>query len=157
MVQGGLTAWSIEACSKRAGCAKGLVLHYFGSKEALLRTIARSLVADRSSRWAGAFGAAGISGLDALWDVLAQEATAGSARALLELRLAGVTESSFAPEDADKLVRRLAAALDQSTTELPVPGAIEQLLEGYLLALLRGVAPDDVREAFFRYWLSYVR
>ena len=34
---------------------------------------------------------------------------------------------------------------------------LEPLLEGYLLALLGGVPDEEVREAFFQYWLSYVK
>ena len=157
LVSNGLTDWSIQGCSTRAGCAKGLVLHYFATKEALLTSVASTLVADRWKEWSGAFSTAGIGGLDALWDRLTQEAETRRARALLELRLAGVDGAALSPVEAAELRRRLAGALEIPANELPVAGALEHLLEGYLLALLRGVPNDEVKEVFFRYWLSYVR
>src|SRR5437660_5790819 len=66
----GLTDWSIARCSKEAGCAKGLVLHYFETKEALLREVARSLSADRQREWATALSVGGVGALDALWERL---------------------------------------------------------------------------------------
>ena len=153
----GLTNWSIEGCSKRAHCAKGLVLHYFGTKDTLLQEVARSLVATRWSRWSSALSNGGIGSLDTLWDHLVEESTAGTARGLLELRLANVPGAALGSPEAAELRRRLGTALDLSATELPSAGVLEHLLEGYLLALMRGVPSEEVREAFFRYWLSYVR
>src|SRR5687767_1600849 len=71
---GGLTAWSIEGCSQRARCAKGLVLHYFGSKRELLDAVALELSTRRAERWRSALGTAGIEGIEALWRGIAEEA-----------------------------------------------------------------------------------
>ncbi len=157
VVEGGLTGWSIDGCSKRAQCAKGLVLHYFKSKEALLGEIAASLLSERWTRWAAALSGGGIEGLDTLWDRLNEEAKRPSARAILELRLAGVAGAKLPPKETTELQRLLARALELPPDALPAAGVLEPLLEGYLLALLGGVPDEEVREAFFRYWLSYVR
>ena len=151
-----MTAWSIEECSRRARCAKGLVLHYFKSKEALLAATATALLADRWTNWAAALATGGIGGLDTLWDRLVAEMRPPTARAILELRLAGVEGALLPSARATELQRLLARALDLTPDELPAAGVLEPLLEGYLLALLGGVPEDEVKEAFFRYWLSYV-
>jgi AcrR family transcriptional regulator len=153
----GLTDWSIEKCAREAKCAKGLVLHYFKSKEALLGEVARSLTASRRIEWSTALSANGIGGLDALWERLATEAGTQSARALIELRLAGVPGARLSPAEATDLRRQLGTTLEIPPEELPVADALEPLLEGYLLALLQGVPSVAIKDAFFRYWLSYVR
>ena len=157
VVESGLTDWSIERCSLRAQCAKGLVLHYFKSKEALLGAIATSFLAERWTKWAAALSGGGIEGLDTLWSRLSEEAKRPSARAILELRLAGIAGASLPPTATVELQRLLARALDLPPDELPATGVLEPLLEGYLLALLSGVPDEEVREAYFRYWLSYVK
>ena len=157
VVDGGLTNWSIDKCSQRARCTKGLVLHYFKSKDALLNQLAASLLAERWTRWAAALSGGGIGGLDTLWSRLSDEAKRASARAILELRLAGVSGATLPPKETTELQRLLARALDLPADELPAAGVLEPLLEGYLLALLGGVPDEEVREAFFRYWLSYVK
>jgi AcrR family transcriptional regulator len=157
LIADGLTNWSIERCSKEARCAKGLVLHYFGSKEALLAAVGGALSAERWNSWSSALTGSGIGDLDTLWARLADPRERGRGRALLELRLSGVPSAALSAADGTDLRRRLARALELRPDELPAAGALEHLLEGYLLALLRGVPEDEVREAFFRYWLSYVR
>lgn len=153
----GLTDWSIEGCAKRAGCAKGLVLHHHHSKEELLSTVARELSAARSKEWRAALEPRDVSALDALWDRLLQAHADRSGRALIELRLAGIEGTLLGPAEASELAIRLARALDLAPEELPAPLVLEPLLEGYLLALQRNASTEDVREAFFRYWLSYVK
>jgi AcrR family transcriptional regulator len=155
-IEGKLTDWSIEQCARRAECAKGLVLHYFKSKEALLGQVALALAADRWTRWAAALSGGGIGGLDTLWDRLLEEVRPPSARALLELRLAGIEGAALPPPRALELQRLLARALDLAPDELPAAMVLEPVLEGYLLALLSGVAEEEVKEAFFRYWLTFV-
>ena len=133
-----------------------MVLHYFTSKEALLAAIGALLVGDRWTRWAAALAGGGIDGLDTLWGRLREEATQPTSRALLELRLAGVAEAALPAREGLELRRLLARALDLPPEELPAAGVLEPMLEGYLLALLGGVPADDVKEAFFRYWLTFV-
>jgi AcrR family transcriptional regulator len=133
------------------------VLHYYKSKEALFGEIAAALLADRWTRWAAALASGGIGGLDTLWDRLVAETGPPTARAILELRLAGVEGTLLPPGRATELQQLLARALDLPSGELPTAAVLEPVLEGYLLALLGGVPVEEVKEAFFRYWLSYVK
>lgn len=152
----GLTDWSIERCSKAANCAKGLVLHYFGTKRELWSATAASFVSDRAGGWQAALSAEGIDGLDALWEALATEVRTGRASAILQLRLAGVEGAQLSVKDRTDLRAALARALSSSTEALPPAAALEGVLEGYQLALLGNDDSEGVREAFFRYWLSFV-
>ena len=114
-------------------------------------------LAERWTNWAAALSGGEIEGLDTLWSRLSEEAKRPSARAILELRLAGIAGASLPPTATVELQRLLARALDLPPEELPATGVLEPLLEGYLLALLGGVPDEEVREAYFRYWLSYVK
>jgi AcrR family transcriptional regulator len=154
---GGLTAWSIEGCSQRARCAKGLVLHYFGSKRELLDAAALELSTRRAERWRSALSSAGIEGIEALWRGIADEAVTGAARALIELRLSGAAGTTMSPDRARSLAKAIATALERSVDLLPPPATLEPILEGYALALLGGAPADEVREAFLGYWISFLR
>ena len=155
-IRDGLTDWSIERCSKAAACAKGLVLHYFGTKAGLWAETASSFAADRAESWRAALSAEGIDGLDALWEALAAETRTGRASAILQLRLAGIGAAHLSPKDRHDLRSALARALSTRTETLPPASALEGVLEGYQLALLGNDDAEGVREAFFRYWISFV-
>ena len=151
-----LTNWSIDGCARRAHCAKGLVIHYFKGRAGLLEATAAELVRERARSWPGSIASGGVAGLDQLWERLVLDAGDGSARAIIELRLAGVAGASLLPADAITLQGTLARALETSLDHLPSPAALEPILEGYLLALIAGGGVDAVRNAFFGYWLSCV-
>lgn len=151
-----LTKWSIDGVSREARCAKGLVIHYFRGRDQLLSAIGTALATDRGRSWLGALTGRGIADLDALWAALLLATVDGSARALLELRLAGTTSAVLSAPAATQLRAALARALETTPGELPVAAALEGIFEGYLLALLSGTEEALVREAFFRYWLTYV-
>lgn len=133
------------------------MLHHHRTKEQLLTTVARDLSSTRWKSWREALGAGDVSALDALWDRLEQEHRDRSGRALIELRLAGFDGTLLGPAEANELARLLARALDLTPADLPEAPVLEPLLEGYLLALQRNASAEGVREAFFRYWLSYVK
>jgi AcrR family transcriptional regulator len=152
----GLTNWSIERCAKTAKCAKGLVLHYFGTRGDLWSASAASFAAERAGAWRAALSADGIDGLDALWDALAAEQREGRAAALLQLRLAGVAGAHLSDRDREELRASLARALGTDAGILPPAAALEGILEGYQLALSGNDDGEGVREAFFRYWITYV-
>ncbi|HET7042519.1 MAG TPA: hypothetical protein VFI13_10890 [Gemmatimonadales bacterium] len=152
-----MTTWSIDSCAREAKCVKGLVIHYFRTREALLAESAGALIAERALRWSAALNTPGVDALDRLWDELARAATDGSGRALLELRFAGTAGAGFTLAQATDLVERLARALDTPRDELPAPAALGPILEGYILALMESADPEGVKEAFFRYWLTYVK
>jgi len=152
-----LTKWSIDSCADRAHCVKGLVIHYFDSRAGLLAASARELGKARAATWRQLLGSGGVAALDRLWDALVVAATDGSGRALLELRFAGVPSAGLPAADTLPVADLLARALEVPRDDLPVPAAIEPILEGYLIALIAGAEPEGVREAFFRYWLTFVR
>jgi AcrR family transcriptional regulator len=154
---GGLTEWSIEGCSQRARCAKGLVLHYFGSKRELLHTVALDLSARRATRWRSALQSPGIEGIESLWRALAEEVGSGAARALIELRLSGVEGTTLSAEDLGVVAASIAKALERPADLFPPAATLEPILEGYALALLAGAPADEVREAFLGYWISFLR
>ena len=155
-VRDGLTDWSIDRCAKAAKCAKGLVLHYFKTRGELWTATAAGFSSDRASSWRAALSAEGIDGLDALWEALSSEARSGRASALLQLRLARVAGAELSPKDRNDLRAALARALSTRTDVLPPAAALEGVLEGYQLALLGNDDAEGVREAFFRYWITYV-
>lgn len=157
LMRGGLTTWSIEGAARQAQCAKGLVLHYFGSKRDLLTAVARELSTRRADRWLAALRSPGIEGLEALWRAIAEEVGSGSARALIELRLSGLDGTTLPADRARALVSGVAAALERPVELLPPPGTLEPILEGYALALLAGASADEAREAFLGYWVSFLR
>ena len=133
-----------------------MVLHYFGTKGALWRETAASLVADRTSGWRAALSAEGIDGLDALCSALATEAGEGRASAIVQLRLAGVEGARLAEKDRRDLRTALARVLSTDAESLPPAAALEGVLEGYQLAMLGNDDVEGVKEAFFRYWLTFV-
>lgn len=151
-----MTIWSIDSCARSARCAKGLVIHYFKGREGLLSASAKELVRRRAAAWREALRSAGIAGLDLLWVRLVADALDGSARAIIELRLAGVAGASLAPSDAARLQTLLGQALEAPLARLPSSAVLEPILEGYLLALIAGGEVEAVRNAFFGYWLSCV-
>jgi AcrR family transcriptional regulator len=157
LMRGGLTNWSIEGAARQAGCAKGLVLHYFGSKRDLLHAVALDLSARRSERWRSALQSPGIEGIESLWRAIAEETTSGAARALIELRLSGVEGTALSIERSRGLAVAIAGALERRVDLLPPPATLEPILEGYALALLAGTSADEVREAFLGYWISFLR
>jgi AcrR family transcriptional regulator len=153
----GLTDWSIEGAARQAGCAKGLVLHYVGTKQALLDAVAVELSDRRAERWLAALRAPGIEGIEGLWRALAEETESGAARALIELRLSGVAGTTLSTERSTSLANAIAGALERPGDLLPPPATLEPILEGYALALLAGAPADEVREAFLGYWVSFLR
>jgi AcrR family transcriptional regulator len=157
LMRGGLTDWSIEGAARQARCAKGLVLHYFGSKRELLHAVALDLSARRAERWRSALQSPGIEGIEAIWRAIAEEVGNGTARALIELRLSGVEGTAIPAERARALATGIASALERLVELLPPPATLEPILEGYALALLAGAPADEVREAFLGYWVSFLR
>ena len=100
--------------------------------------------------------AEGIDGLDALWSALVTEAGEGRASAIVQLRLAGVEGARLAEKDRRDLRTALARVLSTDAESLPPAAALEGVLEGYQLAMLGNDDVEGVKEAFFRYWLTFV-
>lgn len=152
----GLTNWSISKCAESARCAKGLVLHYFETKESLLAVVASDLITRRATEWRAALSEEGVGALDALWTTLAAEAGDGRSRGILELRLAGIAGATLSTSQVESIRGTLGRALGTDAADLPSSAALEGILEGYQLALMKHERPEEIREAFYRYWLTYV-
>lgn len=152
----GLTDWSISKCADSARCAKGLVLHYFGSKESLLGAVAAELISRRATEWRAALSEEGVGALDALWSTLIAESGDGRARGILELRFAGIPGATLSTTQVDSLRSALGRALGAESADLPSSVALEGILEGYQLAVMKHERLEEIREAFYRYWLTYV-
>ena len=75
-----LTDWTVDSVASKAGCAKGLVLYHFKSKEALLVRIAERVRHNQAERRLGALkvGPQGAPSLDRLWINIASEVKSGS-------------------------------------------------------------------------------
>jgi AcrR family transcriptional regulator len=158
LVEAGLAGWTLDQVATRAGCAKGLVLYHHKSRAALLGAVAAQLRRDRLARRVKALQESGPAAIDALWQVILTETASGEAAAwlgLLTLTDPPVREGvrPEAGEDA-ALGTPLAAALSLDREAAEVGGATIGALDGFAVALLRGSAPDQVREAYHRFWLG---
>src|SRR5512139_1473117 len=69
----GLTDWTVEKVAAKAGCAKGLVLYHFGSKQALLDQVAAEANTARWSARVTALRLPPAKAIDRLWDDLSAE------------------------------------------------------------------------------------
>lgn len=158
LIQAGLAGWTLDLVATRANCAKGLVLYHHKSRAALLGAVAAQLRRDRIARRSKALRESGPAAIDALWQVILTEATSGEAAAwlaLLTLSDLPVREGvrPEAGEDA-ALGTPLAAALSLDREAAAVGGVAIGALDGFSVALLRGSPPDQVREAYHRFWLG---
>ena len=151
----GLTDWTVENVSSKAGCAKGLVLYHFGSKQALIDQIAVEVTAARWSARASALRLPPARAIDRLWEVLSGEVTSGTFRLWLALVAASATTTaaSFSTSQRQQLATAAATtfripAKDPALTTLPA------ILDGFQLLLLQGVSEAEVREGFDSYWLE---
>jgi AcrR family transcriptional regulator len=75
--KGAATA-TVEAVAKRAGCAKGLVLYHFKTKQALFESAGAAIAATRAGQWSTAFEAGNpTDAIDRTWALLTKESTDG--------------------------------------------------------------------------------
>src|SRR5574337_1098965 len=157
VVEDGLERWTTQQVAERAGCAKGLVHYHFHSKWRLLAEVAATLRRARLERRIAAFQAAGSAALDRLWLVLGEETAGGYATAWIALAAAAHPDVRRAQAPEGEELRRLEAvlhaALDLSLGSPARVRAVLGVLDGFELALLRGDAPDAVREIFDPFWL----
>lgn len=118
--------------------------------------MAGELITRRGVEWHAALVGEGIGALDALWGALVTEAQEGRTRGILELRFAGVPGATLSASAVETLRGALGRALGTDVTELPTSAALEGILEGYQLAVMGSDRTEEIREAFYRYWLTYV-
>ena len=155
LASSGLTDWTVENVSSKAGCAKGLVLYHFGSKQALIDQIAVEVTAARWSARASALRLPPAKAIDRLWEVVSGEVTSGTFRLWLSLAADSTTATvaTFSTSQRQQLATAAATtfripAADPALTTLPA------ILDGFQLLLLQGVAEAEVREGFDSYWLE---
>lgn len=149
----GLTGWTVQAVASRLGCAKGLILYHFGTKEALLRELGLRLLMRRVERRIEAIGTGGSDGLEALWQLIEEDVRSGTSRIWLALVAEGPLRDSGADPAAWSGVSSTAIrALQLPDGTDPGEGVLDAV-NGFELALLLGRSPELVRESYDRYWL----
>lgn len=151
----GLTDWTVERVAHEAGCAKGLVLYHFGSKQALLDQVAIAVTTERLASRAAALRLPPAKAIDQLWVDLAREVGSGAFRLWLALAAATSTSSSatFSAAQRQQLATAAAATFRLPASD-PALTALPAVLDGFQLLLLQGVPEPEVREAFDSYWLE---
>jgi len=151
-----LTDWTVDYVAAQAGCAKGLVLYHFKSKEALLGRAAERVRESQSSRRAEAVARAqGSAALDRLWQVLTADVKSGAFGLWVGLLGEQRTRKAAArrPEDDKKLLQGAGAALGVPADSLALP-LVPAALDGFSLELLQGHPPASVRERYDAFWLG---
>lgn len=151
-----LTDWTVDLVAERAGCAKGLVLYHFKSKDALLLRATERVRGGLALRRIEAFrGQKGTAALDRLWETLLADVRSGAFGLWTTLVGHTGTRKAAARTDADTqgLIEGAALAFgippDAGSLDL-VPLA----LDGFGLELLQGRPPALVRERYDGFWLG---
>lgn len=150
----GLMGWSLQQVATEAGCAKGLVIHYFGTKASLLLETGDRIATVRAQRRLQAVGTRGTVGIDRLWQVITEDTALGTSAAALALASHGIP--SRRPGDPAELHAALARCLGIPGDSLAEPLALAAMLEGIELQLVRGTPVGVVRAAFDRLWLTLI-
>lgn len=151
-----LTDWTVDSVAAKAGCAKGLVLYHFKSKDSLLLRIAERVHQDQAEKRLSALRIGpGAPALDRLWDTLTTEVSGGTFGLWVGLVGDSRTRKAAArpPQEAVDLITAAAQALSVPVDSLALP-LIPAALDGFSLELLQGNAPATVRERFDSFWLG---
>ena len=154
---GGLEGWTVDAVSRSAGCAKGLINYHFGSKDTLLALVRDRLEFERTEvRLAALARAEGTAALDALWGVMVTEVDIGGFGAWLDLvRHFGPSTRGGRQADEARLASAAARSLGVREAGLVAESSlIGPALDGFQLRLLQGEPALNVREGFDRLWLG---
>ena len=151
----GLTSWTVEDVSRRAGCAKGLVLYHFHSKDQLLVAMAdaarQRLVASSLS----ALDRPPLEAIEGLWEVLIAEVRQGTAALRMSLLADGRTRGAVALTGAER--QALSAAIGRAfgvSPSDPLVGTVPASCIGFQVQLLEGAPPSAVRDGFDAFWLG---
>lgn len=152
-----LTDWTVDSVASKAGCAKGLVLYHFKSKDALLIRVADRVRQNHTSQRLEAIrgGTKGAASLDRLWSALTSDIRAGGFGLWVGLLADPRTRKAAARtvQDDGELLAASAEALGIPADSLAL-SLIPAALDGYSLDLLQGRASTDVRERFDSFWLA---
>ena len=157
IIDSNLTDWTVDSVAARAGCAKGLVLYHFKSKDALLLRVADRVRQNQVNQRLDALkgGTKGAASLDRLWTALTSDVRAGGFGLWVGLLADPRTRKAAArtAQDDGELIAASAEALGVPADSLALP-LIPAALDGYSLDLLQGRASADVRERFDSFWLG---
>jgi AcrR family transcriptional regulator len=153
LVDLGLTGWTVQAVASRLGCAKGLILYHFGTKDVLLRELGIRMLERRLERRITALGAGGSDALDALWQVIEEDVRNGTSRVWLALVADGALRDSVTDPIAWSGVSSAAIRALQLPDGTDPGMCVLDAVNGFELALLLGRSPELVRESYDRYWL----
>lgn len=151
-----IAQWTVDQVAAEAGCAKGLVLYHFKSKDALLVRVAERVHENLRSRRFSALGSAkGAASLDRLWAAMVSDVKSGEFA--LWLGLLGDSKTRKAASHTGEDDRQLVAGAAQAmgiATESAALGLISPALDGFALALVQGRNEADVREGYDEFWLG---
>lgn len=157
IIESNLTDWTVDSVASKAGCAKGLVLYHFKTKDALLLRVADRVRHDQVRHRLDAIkgGTKGTASLDRLWTALVAAVRGGDFGLWVGLLADPRTRRAAArtAQDDSVLLSASADALGVPADSLAMP-SIPSALDGYALDLLQGRAPADVRERFDSFWLG---
>lgn len=164
----GVGRLTVGVVAKAAHVSTALVHYHFATKRKLLAAAAQALAQRRSdSRVAALRTGQGLSSLDALWGVVADD-RATAERAAPDLILLAREDRevrSMLRREREREQVRVAAALPELFGSLGTQPRIlaEELaatvctfLDGVTTSLLAGVAARDVRASYDAFWLALV-
>lgn len=155
---------TVEAVAKRAGCAKGLVLYHFKTKQNLFESAGSALVKTRMDKWTTAFEGTATEAIDQTWDVLTTESANGVAMAWSSLLSPAGQISDQSVSDLSKsfanalgeagigLFARLGTEPRVSKEELG--WLLASIVTGIETSLLTGANAEAVNGAYTAAWLG---
>jgi AcrR family transcriptional regulator len=156
LMEKGLTNWTVDQISKRAECAKGLIIYHFQSKTRLLKLVAEQVRYEHATRLSASLKRSGADALDDLWDAMAEEVRSGNFSMWLAL-LADRQTSSSATIDAPSrhhLVTSIASALGIGGEPIELQ-QVPMFLDGLQIQLLVGTtSAASLREQYDSFWLQ---
>jgi len=156
--KGAATA-TVEAVAKRAGCAKGLVLYHFKTKQTLFESAGVAIATTRAAQWTEAFQAINpTDAIDRTWELLTNESANGVTLAWSSLLSPiGQISDQAVKELAEGFASALGAAgmgLFQSlgteprVNEEELGWLLASIVTGVEAALLSGADPEVVNGAY---------
>lgn len=151
----GLTSWTVEDVSRRTGCAKGLVLYHFRSKDQLLVAMADAVRQRSVASSLSALDRPPLEAIEAVWEVLVAEVREGTAALRMSLLGDGRTRGAIALTGAER--QALSAAIGRAfgvSPSDPLVSAIPASWVGFQVQMLEGAPPTAVRDGFDAFWLG---
>ncbi len=164
MAKGAATA-TVESVAKRAGCAKGLVLYHFKTKQGLFESAGATLAATREAQWTVAFqGSNPTDAIDKTWELLTSESSNGVTLAWSSLLSPiGQISDQAVKSLAEGFAKALGAAgvglfellgTEPRVNEEELGWLLASMVTGMEAALLSGADPSVVNGAYTAAWLG---